>query len=81
MRTRIAVFSYEASICNLRKNGGGECIDTAEIENEINDFCENKEVVDIKVNTVEHTYHNNGGCNGVTLVYTVIYNLSQKEFS
>lgn len=70
---KIAVFKFDASICKCERDGGGECIDTYYIENRINHFCENKEVVDIKVNTVEYDYHNNGGCNGVTLVYTIIY--------
>lgn len=70
---KIAVFKYEASISRWKDNGGGECINAELIEEEINEFCEDKDVVDIKVNTVEYTYHNNGGCNGVTLVYTVMY--------
>ena len=70
---KIAVFKYLASNSAWREKGGGECIDTELIEREINDFCEDKEVVDIKVNTVEWNYHNNGGCNGVTLVYTIVY--------
>lgn len=70
---KIAVFKYEASTALWKKDGGGECIDAGRIEREINNFCKDKEVVDIKVNTVEYDYHNNGGCNGITLVYTVMY--------
>lgn len=70
---KIAVFKYLASNNRWKEKGGGECIDTELIEQEINEFCEDKEVVDIKVNTVEWDYHNNGGCNGVTLVYTIMY--------
>lgn len=70
---KIAVFKYDASIANWKNDGGGECIDTELIEDEINEFCEDKEVIDIKINTVEYNYHNNGRCNGVVLVYTVIY--------
>ena len=70
---KIAVFKYDASICKHERDGGGECINTELIESEVNDFCEDKEVVDIKVNTVEYDYHNNGGCNGVALVYTIMY--------
>ena len=70
---KIAVFKYVASVNRWKEKGGGECIDTELIENEINEFCEDKNVIDIKVNTVDHDYHNNGGSNGVTLVYTIMY--------
>ena len=70
---KIAVFKYEVSKCKWKKDGGGECVDSELIEREINEFCEDKNVVDIKVNTVDYSYHNNGGCNGVTLVYTIMY--------
>lgn len=70
---KIAVFKYKASIALWEEDGGGECINAELIENEINNFCEGKNVIDIKVNTVEYDYHNNGGCNGVTLVYTILY--------
>ena len=71
---KIAVFKYEASKSGWKENGGGECINAELIESEINEFCEDKEVIDIKVNTVEYDYHNNGGCNGVEIVYTIMYN-------
>lgn len=70
---KIAIFKYNASMCKWKDKGGGECIDTELIEDEINSFCEDVEVIDIKVNTFEEEYHNNGGCNGVILVYTIIY--------
>ena len=70
---KIAIFKYAASKSLWKKDGGGECINTELIEDEINNFCKDKEVVDIKVNTVEYDYHNNGGCNGITLVYTIMY--------
>ena len=66
-------FKYNASIAKWKENGGGECINTELIESEINEFMEDKEVIDVKVNTVDHDYHNNGGANGITLVYTVMY--------
>lgn len=71
---KIAVFKFNASIARWKDKGGGECIDTFVIEDEINSFCKGKQIVDIKVNTVDYDYHNNGGCNGITLVYTVLYN-------
>ena len=70
---KIKVFNYLASKAGWKDNGGGMCIDSSAIEDEINRFCRGKEVVDIKTNTVEYDFHNNGGCNGVSLVYTVIY--------
>ena len=70
---KVAVFKYNASVAKWKESGGGECIDGELIECEINEFCEDKEVVDIKVNTVDYNYHNNGGCNGITLVYTIMY--------
>lgn len=70
---KIAVFKYEASVNRWEENGGGECINTELIESEINRFCEDKDVVDIKVNTIDYAGHNNGGCNGVTLVYTIMH--------
>lgn len=70
---KIKVFKYEVSKAKWEKNGGGECIDVELIENEINEFCENKEVINIKVNTFDYMHHNNGGCNGVILVYTIMY--------
>ena len=70
---KIAIFTYEASKPSLKGKGGGYCIDAELIESEINEFCEDKDVIDIKVNTVEYDYHNNGGCNGVLLVYTITY--------
>ena len=70
---KIAVFKYEASVAKWKDSGGGECINAELIEEEINEFCEDKNVVDIKVNTIDYDYHNNGGCNGIMLVYTVLY--------
>ena len=70
---KVAVFKYEASHLNSLANGGGECINAELIEREINAFCEDEDVIDIKVNTVEAVYHNNAGANGVYLVYTIIY--------
>ena len=42
-------------------------------EKEINAFIKNKEVIDIKVNTYEARYHNNGGIPDVRIVYTITY--------
>lgn len=48
---------------------------TEDIDKEINEFVSENvtELIDIKITTVENHYHNNGGYNGVDLIYTVIY--------
>ena len=45
----------------------------SEIENIINEFCKDKDVVDIKIQTVDVEYHNNGRGNTVELWYTIMY--------
>lgn len=70
---KIKLFKYDASIARWKEKGGGECLDITLIETEINDFCKDKDIVDIKTSTIDYDYHNNGGCNGITLVYTVLY--------
>ena len=44
-----------------------------EIEDEINDFCCDKEIIDIKINTVDVHYHNNARANTIELWYTIMY--------
>ena len=51
----------------------GECINEDSIEKEINEFCVDKEIIDIKTNTFTTKNHNNGGYNEVFIVYTVMY--------
>ena len=70
---KIAVFKYNASIAKWKENGGGECINTELIESEINEFMEDKTVIDIKTNTYTYDRHNNGGADGVMMVYTILY--------
>lgn len=43
------------------------------IENAINEFLEDKILINIVINTVDVHYHNNGRGNIIHLVYTVIY--------
>ena len=47
------------------------------IENVINNFICDKEVVSISVNNVDVHYHNNGASNKIQLVYTIIYKESE----
>jgi hypothetical protein len=44
-----------------------------EIEDIINEFCKDKDVVDIKIQTVDVEYHNNGRGNTIELWYTIMY--------
>lgn len=44
-----------------------------EIESTINDFIKDKTLIDIKINTIEVNWHNNGRGNTVDLVYTIIF--------
>jgi hypothetical protein len=43
------------------------------IEETVNNFIKDKKVIDIKTNTVEVSYHNNGHANIVELYYTIVY--------
>lgn len=71
---KVKVFSFKASEFNIPKNGGGFCLDSNSVEKEINSFCKNKNIIDIKVDIVNAANHNNGGCNGVYIVYNILYN-------
>ena len=81
----VTVFKYE--VANASSHAFSEDADTSwykkarirlttpeEIEEEISDFCRNKDIVDIKVNTVDVHHHNNGRGNTVELWYTILYN-------
>ena len=70
---KVEVFKFKASECNLPDNGGGMCLDENNVTKTINEFCAVKEIIDIKVSTIETKYHNNAGCNEVYLVYTIMY--------
>lgn len=49
------------------------------IDNEINNFIKDKEVIDIKINEIYKSNTENNGTNKVMLQYTVMYN--DKEVS
>lgn len=81
---KIAVFKFEVSNparCPLKGDETyswytaslDRLADADEIEYEINRFCEDKDVVDIKVNTVDAQYHNNARGNTIELWYTIMY--------
>lgn len=43
------------------------------IEDVVNNFCKNHNVIDITTSTIDVNYHNNGRGNTVDLIYTIIY--------
>lgn len=49
------------------------------IDKELNEFCENKDIVDIKVTEVCKQNTQNNGTNKVMLVYTVMYNENKED--
>lgn len=81
---KIRVFKFEvsnASRCALSSDVGdswyreyrNRLYSPQEIEEEINEFCSNVDVVDVKVNEVDCDYHNNGRGNTIELWYTIVY--------
>lgn len=45
----------------------------SKIDKVLNDFCCDKNIIDIKVNTVDVHYHNNARGNTIELWYTILY--------
>ena len=70
---RVAVLKYPASKLGWKEHGGGDCLDQELVETEINEFIEDKTIIDIKVTTYTYDRHNNGGADGVMMVYTILY--------
>lgn len=50
-----------------------ELVSEKSIEQTINKFIEDKDVVDIKINNIDVRYHNNARGNTIDLVYTIMY--------
>ena len=69
----VKVFKYPASKLGWKENGGGDCLNTELVATDMNEFIEDKTVIDIKVNTYTYDRHNNGGADGVMIVYTILY--------
>ena len=44
-----------------------------DIDNVINNFVINKNIIDIKINSIIVSNHNNGGSNKVQTTYTILY--------
>ena len=53
--------------------GKNELVSEKSIEQTINKFIEDKDVMDIKINNVDVRCHNNARGNTVDLVYTIMY--------
>ena len=81
---KIKVFKFQVS--NAAYEQSGSCEEygwykklkdteatTECVERTINEFCSDKEVVDIKINNVDINYHNNGYSNKIELWYTIMY--------
>ena len=73
---KIKTFRFVGSECDYT-NGKFKCLkdDTKDIDSVINNFISKyvEELIDIKIATVDSSYHNNGGYNNVDLIYTIIY--------
>lgn len=44
------------------------------IDNEINDFIKNKNIIDIKITELQKSFTNNNGTNKISVLYTIMYN-------
>lgn len=72
--TKIKTFTYHLTEFGMPDSTGSTewiCDDLAIPE--VNSFMRGKDVIDVKVNTYEARYHNNGGIPLVMIAYTIIY--------
>lgn len=67
--TKIKTFIFHTTQCSKTEH----IIDTEELDNEVNDFIQDKKVVDIKTQSIIHDFHNNAGVNGTLFIMTVLY--------
>jgi len=51
----------------------GKTISAERIEEIVNEFSLDKEIIDIRINNVDVNYHNNGYSNTIELWYTIMY--------
>lgn len=82
---KIKVFKFEVSNASSSPFGNDDCkqkwfqekqdklIGPTQIESIINNFCCEKDIIDIKINNVDVEYHNNGRGNTIELWYTIMY--------
>ena len=81
---KIKVFKFE--VCNASsrafiddkgkewyRNCQARLISPEQIEKIVNNFCADKTVMDIKIQSVDVEYHNNGRSNTIELWYTIMY--------
>lgn len=73
---RLKIFEYELTGYGWKKEGCDGDTDFRSknnVENDINDFCKDHDVLEIKVNTYTAHRHNNAGVDLVKILFTVIY--------
>ena len=71
---KIKTFTYDLTKFGKADDKG--CVDFIDDDmahQELNGFIRDKDVIDIKVNTYEARYHNNGGVPLVRVLYTIMY--------
>lgn len=73
---RIKIFEYELTGYGWKKDGydGNTNFNSKSlVENKINKFCEDHDVLEIKVNTYTANRLNNAGVDLVKILFTVVY--------
>lgn len=83
---KIKLFRFEVSNASSLalesdwyKNDKEKIVSEGMIENIVNDFIYDKNVIDIKVNNADVNYHNNARGNTIHLLYTIMYEEIEKE--
>ena len=72
MKVKILKFDASKNYYNKQNHDLIE-MNTAEAEAELNRFILDKDVIDIKTNTITTHRHNNGGNDSNTIIYTILY--------
>lgn len=70
---KVKIFRFAASPF-ASEIGDPKVDDLSDEEDIINNFIKDKEVIDIRVNTIDVQYRSNTKCNTIHLVYTILYN-------
>ena len=70
---KIKIFTYPLTKFGRMEEGATEFAGKDEAERELNEFCDGKTIVDVKVSTYEARFHNNGGVPQLMALYTVMY--------
>ena len=86
--TKVAIFRFKVSnwtssamekdMSTLAfKNAQRKLVSEEKIENTLNYFMEDKEIISVDVKTIDVHYHNNGRANEIDLIYTILYKNSE----